>query len=810
MSGATSPEAETIIRQTAEINRLMDQSASRIDRVQRSLDAAWGAQQRFDQAQNSINSALERGRISQERANQLLDLNKQRLEQATRATNGLATANDNAARGSRNFGGVIGQAGFQVQDFAVQIASGQSALTAFIQQGSQLAGAFGAGGAIVGAGLAIAGIIVQLAGAKTATDALNDAIERQRDLYTATTDAAERYRESQEREAQNAQRLTSYYAGLNNEMRQAERLRLATARADLLQTQANRVREATSRLGGLDVSATGGVAPGMPLAESMMAGIGGPGALPAGMRDAAEAVRQFREQGVFTAQAIDELSNRLHALAQANAGSSAAIMRQRQELEAARPQLIESQRALEQNAAANAALEGNARGAAQALGGVGAAAQAQLQPLRDLVRDLDKVNAELSALRSGGLAGLEQQRRAQTVMERAQRDLDQDVAERVRRGASPADARSQALDQASMTERIAEATRLSEAQRQVTETTERLQREQREREAAARRGAREGAAGTRREERTNARESRETDRLVASLDEEAAAGLRLRDALEQIAEARRRGFIEEDRAEDLSRRARDRNAQDLMRARQRIVEENDKSHLYAEETKRVAELTRELGDIMGDTFTSLVREGKSFSDVLDDIQERLLRLGDKYLLQPLLDQIAQLAMTSLGGGGGMGGGGMGGGGGLLGSVLGGLGGLAGGATAEVGGALGSVAAGALKTATTTMLFHDGGVVGIDGTRRVVPAEVFLDAPRYHSGAVAGGMRFANDEVPAVLKRKELVMTEGQQAAVRREMGGRTTIINQIHTPGADSFRKSGGQVGADLARSTQRALARSA
>ena len=48
-----------------------------------------------------------------------------------------------AGRGLAEFRGLIGQAGFQVQDFAVQVASGQNALTAFAQQGSQLAGAFG-------------------------------------------------------------------------------------------------------------------------------------------------------------------------------------------------------------------------------------------------------------------------------------------------------------------------------------------------------------------------------------------------------------------------------------------------------------------------------------------------------------------------------------------------------------------------------------------------------------------------------------------------------------------------------------------
>ena len=72
MSGATAPEAETIIRQTETINRLMGDSASRIERVQRQLDSAYAAQQRYEQAQTAITAAVERGRITQERANQLL------------------------------------------------------------------------------------------------------------------------------------------------------------------------------------------------------------------------------------------------------------------------------------------------------------------------------------------------------------------------------------------------------------------------------------------------------------------------------------------------------------------------------------------------------------------------------------------------------------------------------------------------------------------------------------------------------------------------------------------------------------------
>ena len=53
--------------------------------------------------------------------------------------------------------------------------------------------------------------------------------------------------------------------------------------------------------------------------------------------------------------------------------------------------------------------------------------------------------------------------------------------------------------------------------------------------------------------------------------------------------------------------------------------------------------------------------------------------------------------------------------------------------------------------------HTGGVVGQERTfGRRVPEAAFLGAPRYHGGGVAG---FAPDEVPAILKRNEEVLTE---------------------------------------------------
>lgn len=69
-----------------------------------------------------------------------------------------------AVGGSRSFGQTIQQAGFQIQDFTVQVQGGTSALVALAQQGSQFLGLFGAGGAIAGAALAIGAVALQMAG----------------------------------------------------------------------------------------------------------------------------------------------------------------------------------------------------------------------------------------------------------------------------------------------------------------------------------------------------------------------------------------------------------------------------------------------------------------------------------------------------------------------------------------------------------------------------------------------------------------------------------------------------------------------
>ena len=94
----------------------------------------------------------------------------------------------------------VGQAGYQIQDFAVQVQGGTSALTALSQQGSQLLGVFGPTGAIAGAVLTVGILAAQLflardAGeeAKKAQEALANAVKAAGDAMDTAAGKARRY-----------------------------------------------------------------------------------------------------------------------------------------------------------------------------------------------------------------------------------------------------------------------------------------------------------------------------------------------------------------------------------------------------------------------------------------------------------------------------------------------------------------------------------------------------------------------------------------------------------------------------------------
>lgn len=87
--------------------------------------------------------------------------------------------NDNAVAANKWAKGALQQAGYQVGDFAVQVANGTSKMQAFGQQGAQFAGVFGPAGAVIGAVIAVVSAVAvameKSAGkAKTLSEATSD------------------------------------------------------------------------------------------------------------------------------------------------------------------------------------------------------------------------------------------------------------------------------------------------------------------------------------------------------------------------------------------------------------------------------------------------------------------------------------------------------------------------------------------------------------------------------------------------------------------------------------------------------------
>ncbi|HCJ9596848.1 TPA: tail protein (tape measure) [Escherichia coli] len=110
------------------------------------------------------------------------DEEKQKIGELTGRLFDMKGATETSMGSNKGWKSSMQQAGYQVQDFIVQVQGGQSALVAFSQQGSQLAGAFGPGGAVIGAVLALStvvagALITSLNGVKNAMDALKDAAE---------------------------------------------------------------------------------------------------------------------------------------------------------------------------------------------------------------------------------------------------------------------------------------------------------------------------------------------------------------------------------------------------------------------------------------------------------------------------------------------------------------------------------------------------------------------------------------------------------------------------------------------------------
>ena len=130
-----------------------------------------------------------------QKVNKVLQEIEKSIDESIAGINRLDTGLKNTAstveKSGRSFSSLnnaMRQGGYQIQDFVVQVQSGQSALVALSQQGSQLLSVFGSGGAVAGALLTIGTVIVGslIAGmdnATVSTKALTAAQQRLADIF---------------------------------------------------------------------------------------------------------------------------------------------------------------------------------------------------------------------------------------------------------------------------------------------------------------------------------------------------------------------------------------------------------------------------------------------------------------------------------------------------------------------------------------------------------------------------------------------------------------------------------------------------
>jgi hypothetical protein len=233
----------------------------------------------------------------------------------------------------------------------------------------------------------------------------------------------------------------------------------------------------------------------------------------------------------------------------------------------------------------------------------------------------------------------------------------------------------------------------------------------------------------------------------------------------------------------------------VVRATEQAMQEYERAVQGAgNSTRDLANGTKELeragsaaAKALSGAFEDLVFEGASFDDVLKNLERSLLRIGNRAFLEPLVQQLTQLA-TGSGGSGAGGKGGLGGVGGIAGAI----GSLFGGGGAE------SQAVGELLKSATAVasVAHTGGIIGAGGLpTRAVPIGLFANAPRFHTGGFIGP-----NEVPAILERGERVLNKQEAAAYNR--GGGMTV--NIYTPDAGSFRNSEGQLMSKMAAALSR------
>ena len=123
------------------------------------------------------------------------DAQKAKIAELTGRLYDMKNGTESAGKSTNGFRNALQQGGYQVQDFIVQVQSGQSALVAFSQQGSQLASVFSpVAGAVLTIATVIAGsLMASLSNGKNAIDAMKDAISAMDQVISVSSNGVAAY-----------------------------------------------------------------------------------------------------------------------------------------------------------------------------------------------------------------------------------------------------------------------------------------------------------------------------------------------------------------------------------------------------------------------------------------------------------------------------------------------------------------------------------------------------------------------------------------------------------------------------------------
>ena len=139
---------KTLQQEFDKYNRKLKQNQAELKRIKMATDPVYAADQKLKNMKRLLRSEIEQGNMSlREAGAEMLRYRK--------SVNSMTTAVQLSGKAARRKEVAFQQAGYQVQDFIVQVQAGTNPLIAFSQQGSQLAGFFaGPWGAAIGVGIA--------------------------------------------------------------------------------------------------------------------------------------------------------------------------------------------------------------------------------------------------------------------------------------------------------------------------------------------------------------------------------------------------------------------------------------------------------------------------------------------------------------------------------------------------------------------------------------------------------------------------------------------------------------------------------